>query len=279
MVFSLKVAFVVTLIATVLGTLMGVAHGEVPLQGQGQWSAAILVLPLTMPEVVLGFSLLTLFVTANWARGFVTIVIAQVMFSVSYVATTVRARTRGFDWRLEEASLDLGATPWRTYTRITLPLIAPGVVAAALLTFALSLDDFIITYLNSGLENTFPIQVWNTQAHPASRRRSTCSRPRLLRGQHRDRRAGRVVQRPAGEEAGRRGGLHRRRRRLIVGATPAPAPSGGIRCQLTRLGDFRWHICAFHDGFTCTGAVSASTLDRTPAAVAPARPTIVGAHR
>jgi spermidine/putrescine transport system permease protein len=154
MVFSLKVAFVVT--------LMGVAMVKYRFKAKGI-VGGILVLPLTMPEVVLGFSLLTLFVAANWARGFVTIVIAQVMFSVSYVATTVRARTRGFDWRLEEASLDLGASPLRTYTRITLPLIAPGVVAAALLTFALSLDDFIITYLNSGLENTFPIQVWNTK--------------------------------------------------------------------------------------------------------------------
>jgi spermidine/putrescine transport system permease protein len=160
MVFSLKVAFIVTVIATVLGTLMGVAMVKYRFHAKGV-VGAILVLPLTMPEVVLGFSLLTLFVSVNWSRGLVTIVIAQVMFSVSYVATTVRARTRGFDWRLEEAALDLGATPWRTYTRITLPLIAPGVVAAALLTFALSLDDFIITYLNSGLENTFPIQVWN----------------------------------------------------------------------------------------------------------------------
>jgi len=122
---------------------------------------AILILPLTMPEVVLGFSLLTLFVAVNWSRGFITIVIAQVMFSISYVATTVRARIRGFDWRLEEASLDLGASPVRTFTRVTLPLIAPGVIAAALLTFALSLDDFIITYLNSGLDSTFPIQIWN----------------------------------------------------------------------------------------------------------------------
>ena len=77
------------------------------------------------------------------------------------MATTVRARIRGFDWRLEEASLDLGASSLRTFRKITLPLIAPGVVAAAMLTFALSLDDFIITYLNSGLDNTFPIQIWN----------------------------------------------------------------------------------------------------------------------
>lgn len=160
LIFSLKIAVAVTVIATVLGTLLGLAMVKYKFRAKGL-IGAILILPLTMPEVVLGFSLLTLFVSLNWSRGFVTIVIAQVMFSVSYVAVTVRARIRGFDWRLEEASLDLGASSFRTFRKITLPLIAPGVVAAALLTFALSLDDFIITYLNSGLDNTFPIQIWN----------------------------------------------------------------------------------------------------------------------
>ena len=160
LIFSLKIAVVVTAIATVLGTLMGLAMVKYKFRAKGM-IGAILILPLTMPEIVLGFSLLTLFVSINWSRGFITIVIAQVMFSVSYVATTVRARIRGFDWRLEEASLDLGASSFRTFRKITLPLIAPGVVAAAMLTFALSLDDFIITYLNSGLDNTFPIQIWN----------------------------------------------------------------------------------------------------------------------
>lgn len=160
LIFSLKIAVVVTVIATVLGTLMGLAMVKYKFRAKGT-IGAILILPLTMPEIVLGFSLLTLFVSINWSRGFLTIVIAQVMFSVSYVATTVRARIRGFDWRLEEASLDLGASALRTFYKVTLPLIAPGVVAAAMLTFALSLDDFIITYLNSGLDNTFPIQIWN----------------------------------------------------------------------------------------------------------------------
>lgn len=160
LIFSLKIAVSVTIIATILGTLIGLAMVKYKFRAKG-FIGAILILPLTMPEVVLGFSLLTLFVAVNWSRGFVTIIIAQVMFSVSYVATTVRARIRGFDWRLEEASLDLGASPFRTFYKVTLPLIAPGVVAAAMLTFALSLDDFIITYLNSGLENTFPIQIWN----------------------------------------------------------------------------------------------------------------------
>ena len=159
---SLKVATVVTLIATVLGTLMALAMVKYRFKGKGLLGT-LLVLPLTLPEVVLGFSLLTLFVSVNVDRGFLTIIIAQVMFSVSYVAMTVRARIRGFDWRLEEAAMDLGASPLRTFRKVTLPLIAPGLLAAALLTFALSLDDFIITYLNSGSSQTFPINIWITK--------------------------------------------------------------------------------------------------------------------
>ena len=160
--YSLKIAAVVTVLAIVLGTMMSLSIVKYRFRGKGLVNM-LLVLPLTMPEVVLGFSLLTLFVTANVDRGFWTIVIAHVMFCVSYVATTVKARIRGFDWRLEEAAADLGANPWRTFTRVTLPIIAPGVAAAGLLTFALSLDDFIITYLNSGTKATFPIQVWTTK--------------------------------------------------------------------------------------------------------------------
>ena len=158
--YSLLIAVIVTAIATVIGTLMGLALVKYHFRAKGVLST-ILILPLTMPEIVMGFSLLSLFVAMDVTRNMWTIVIAQVVFSISYVATTVRARIRGFDWRLEEAALDLGASPVRTFMRVTLPLILPGVVAAALLTFALSLDDFIITYLNSGLENTFPIQIWN----------------------------------------------------------------------------------------------------------------------
>lgn len=158
--YSLTIAVIVTLIATIIGTLMGLAMVKYRFRAKGVLST-ILILPLTMPEIVMGFSLLSLFVAMDVTRNMWTIVIAQVVFSISYVATTVRARIRGFDWRLEEAALDLGASPVRTFTKVTLPLILPGVVAAALLTFALSLDDFIITYLNSGLDNTFPIQIWN----------------------------------------------------------------------------------------------------------------------
>ena len=159
---SVRIALVVVLISTILGTLMSLALVKYRFKGRGIVNM-LLVLPLTMPEIVLGFSLLTLFVTANVSRGVITIVIAHVMFCVSYITTTVKARIRGFDWRLEEAAADLGANAWRTFTRVTLPIIAPGIAAAALLTFALSLDDFIITYLNSGRVETFPIKIWITK--------------------------------------------------------------------------------------------------------------------
>lgn len=159
---SVKIAGVVVVISTILGTLMSLALVKYRFKGKGIVNM-LLVLPLTMPEIVLGFSLLTLFVTANVSRGVLTIVIAHVMFCVSYITTTVKARIRGFDWRLEEAAADLGANAWRTFTRVTLPIIAPGIAAAALLTFALSLDDFIITYLNSGRVETFPIKIWITK--------------------------------------------------------------------------------------------------------------------
>jgi spermidine/putrescine transport system permease protein len=159
---SIRVAFFSTLFAVVLGTAMSLALVKYRFKGKGLVNT-LLVLPLTMPEIVLGFSLLTLFVSADVSRGIYTIIIAHVMFCVSYVATTVKARIRGFDWRLEEAAADLGATPLRTFMKVTLPIIAPGIAAASLLTFALSLDDFIITYLNSGSRVTFPIQVWSTK--------------------------------------------------------------------------------------------------------------------
>ena len=118
-----------------------------------------LVLPLTAPEVVMGASLLTLFLDLGWATGYTTIVIAHVAFQISFIAMTVRARVRGFDWTLEDASMDLGANPTRTFFKVTLPLIVPGIIAAAMLSFALSLDDFIITYFVSGSTVTYPLYV------------------------------------------------------------------------------------------------------------------------
>jgi spermidine/putrescine transport system permease protein len=118
-----------------------------------------LVLPLTAPEVVMGAALLTLFLDLNWAAGYTTIVVAHIAFEISFIAMTVRARMRGFDWTLEDASMDLGASPARTFFKVTLPLIVPGIVAAGMLSFALSLDDFIITYFVSGSTVTYPLYV------------------------------------------------------------------------------------------------------------------------
>lgn len=155
---SLSVAAVSTAIALVLGTLVAVALVRQRFRGRTAVDS-FMVLPLTSPEVVMGASLLTLFLSMGWATGYVTIVIAHVAFQISFIALTVRARIRGFDWTLEDASLDLGAGPVRTFFKVTLPLIVPGIVAAAMLSFALSLDDFIITYFVSGSTVTYPLYV------------------------------------------------------------------------------------------------------------------------
>jgi spermidine/putrescine transport system permease protein len=120
----------------------------------------VLFLNISAPEIVLGASLLSLFVTFGIPRGIVTIIIAHVMFNIAYVAVTVRARLAGFDRSLEEAAGDLGAGPWTTFSRVTLPLIFPGVLAGALLAFALSIDDFVITNFNAGTTQTFPLWVY-----------------------------------------------------------------------------------------------------------------------
>ncbi len=117
-------------------------------------------LPLATPEVVLGAALLALFLTMNVATGFATIVIAHVMFNVSYVVVTVRARLEGMDLHVEEAAQDLGANEWVTFWKITFPMILPGVVAAGLLAFALSIDDFVITNFNAGTTVTFPLFIY-----------------------------------------------------------------------------------------------------------------------
>jgi spermidine/putrescine transport system permease protein len=159
---SLRVAAISTAVATVFGALIALALCRYRWRGAGPVNL-LLVLPLTTPEVVLGSSLLALFLQANVATGFWTIVIAHIMFSVSYVALTVKARIRGFDWTLEEAAMDLGATPLRVVFKVTLPLILPGIVAAAMLSFALSLDDFIITLFNAGSRVTYPLYVYGAR--------------------------------------------------------------------------------------------------------------------
>lgn len=159
---SLRVAALSTVVAAVFGTLIALALTRYRFRGSSAINL-LLVLPLTTPEVVLGSSLLSLFLDLNTRTGFNTIVIAHIMFSVSYVALTVRARIRGFDWTLEEAAMDLGATPFRVFYKVTLPIILPGIVAAAMLAFALSLDDFIITLFNAGNRVTYPLYVYGAR--------------------------------------------------------------------------------------------------------------------
>jgi spermidine/putrescine transport system permease protein len=158
---SLQVGLLATIVATVLGTLM--AMGLVRYHFRGRGATNLLVfLPMATPEIVLGASLLTLFLntTAIFQLGFATIFIAHVMFIVSFIVVTVKARLIGFDRHLEEAAMDLGANEATTFRKITLPLIAPAMLAGALLGFALSIDDFVITYFNAGGTQTFPVFVW-----------------------------------------------------------------------------------------------------------------------
>lgn len=156
---SLKVAAISTTIAVVLGAMIALALSRYRFRGFGLINL-FLVLPLTTPEVVLGSSLATLFLTRDQTGGFTQTVIAHVMFQISFVALTVRARVRGFDWNLEQAAQDLGATPLRAFWKVTFPLILPGIAAAAMLSFALSLDDYIITLFNMGTGGTtFPLYI------------------------------------------------------------------------------------------------------------------------
>jgi spermidine/putrescine transport system permease protein len=158
---SIEVGVLATVVATALGTLIAMAIVRHRFLGRGTTNLLVF-LPMSTPEIVLGASLLTLFLntTAVFQLGFVTIFIAHVMFIVSFVVVTVKARLIGFDRHLEEAAMDLGADEITTFRKITLPLIAPAMLAAALLGFALSIDDFVITYLNAGGTQTFPIFVW-----------------------------------------------------------------------------------------------------------------------
>ena len=146
-------------ISTVLGTMIALASHRYRFRGRTLLDA-VMVMNIAASEVVMGAALLTLFLTANLPLGFLTIVLAQVMFSIPFVAITVRARLVGFDNSLEEAAQDLGASPLTTFMLVTLPIIFPGVLAAALLAFALCLDDYVITSFVSGTTQTFPLWVY-----------------------------------------------------------------------------------------------------------------------
>jgi spermidine/putrescine transport system permease protein len=156
---SVEIAILSSLAATALGTLIALALVRYRFRGSSGMNLLIFV-PMATPEIVMGASLLTLFLNWRIPQGFGTILIAHIMFNISYVVVTVRARLVGFDRHLEEAAMDLGANEVVTFFRVTLPLIMPGILAAGLLAFALSIDDFVITYFNAGTVTTFPLFVW-----------------------------------------------------------------------------------------------------------------------
>ena len=156
---SIEVAAIASVAATMLGTLIALALVRYGFRGRGATNLFIF-LPMASPEIVLGASLLTLFLSLNAQLGFWTIVIAHIMFCISYVVVTVKARLVGFDRHLEEAAMDLGANELTTFRKVTLPLLMPAIVSALLLCFALSIDDFVITNFNSGSTVTFPLFVW-----------------------------------------------------------------------------------------------------------------------
>jgi spermidine/putrescine transport system permease protein len=157
---SVEIALVASLIATALGTMIALALVRYRFRFRAATNILIF-LPLSTPEIVLGASLLTLFLNFTFFPfGYWTILIAHVMFCVSFAVVTVKARLIGFDRHLEEAAMDLGANEWTTFQKVTLPLIVPAVLAAFLLCFSISVDDFVVTYFVSGSSVTFPIYVW-----------------------------------------------------------------------------------------------------------------------
>ncbi len=159
MLTSLELAALSTIVSTLIGTLMALALVRHKFVGR-RATNLLIVLPMATPEIVIGAALLSMFITYNLDLGFTTLFIAHVMFSISFVVVVVRSRLIGFDRRIEEAASDLGSTPLTTFRTVTLPLIAPGIVSAALLAFALSLDDFVISNFNSGTTVTFPLYIF-----------------------------------------------------------------------------------------------------------------------
>ena len=160
---SIGIAFASTAVATVLGTLIALALSRHDFAGRSSTNLFIF-LPMATPEIVLGASLLTLFVAIGappfFPLSFITILIAHIMFNISFVVVTVRARLSGFPTHLEEAAMDLGANELITFWKVTFPLILPGIMAAALLAFSLSIDDFVITNFTSGGTVTFPMFIY-----------------------------------------------------------------------------------------------------------------------
>jgi len=160
---SIRVGVISTVVATLFGTLIAFAIGRHQFKGRS-FINTLIFLPMATPEVVLGASLLAMFLNLGVNPGFWPVVIAHVMFCISFVVVTVKARIASLDPRLEQAAMDLYANEFETFKKVTLPLVAPGIAGAALLAFSLSFDDFIITNFNSGTLTTFPKFVYVASA-------------------------------------------------------------------------------------------------------------------
>jgi spermidine/putrescine transport system permease protein len=160
---SIKIGLLATIFSTILGTMIAFAIGRYAFKGRSA-SNLLIFLPMATPEIVLGASLLSLFLVFHISPGFWPTVLAHVVFCISFVVVTVKARIASLDPRLEQAAMDLYANEFETFRRVTLPLVAPGIAAAALLAFSLSFDDFIITNFNSGTVTTFPKFVYVSAA-------------------------------------------------------------------------------------------------------------------
>lgn len=156
---SIELAALASIGATILGTLIAIALVRYNFFGR-RAANFLIVIPMATPEVVIGASLLSMFLIYGISLGFFSLLLAHVMFSISFVVIVVRSRLIGFDRRLEEAARDLGATPLTTFRTVTLPLLTPGLVGAALLAFALSIDDFVISNFTSGTTVTFPLYIF-----------------------------------------------------------------------------------------------------------------------
>ena len=158
---SITIALIVTAASALMGTMIGYAMGKYSFRGRGVLNI-VLFANVAAPEIAMGTGLLSLFLTLGIPRGYWTVVIAHIMFSIVYVAITVQARMSAYDRSLEEAAQDLGASSFTTFRLVTLPILMPGVIAGSLLAFALSIDDFIITEFNAGSMQTFPIWVYGS---------------------------------------------------------------------------------------------------------------------
>jgi spermidine/putrescine transport system permease protein len=156
---SIQIGIMSTLVATLLGTMIAFALVRYRFRGRSTTNLLIF-LPMATPEVVMGASLLALFLNLRFPLGQGTVIIAHIMFIISFVVVTVKARLQGMDPRLEEAARDLYANPRAVFRYVTFPLVLPGILGAALLGFSLSFDDFIISFFNAGTLVTFPIYIW-----------------------------------------------------------------------------------------------------------------------